>query len=496
MSSNLPLCCARAGLAALVLLGTQFGPSVVMASPWASPGDRQARFDIELLADFGIIEGPITTWPISWAQVSRSISDHGGETYPPYVEAAIDRLRAKMPNASDYRGLGYEADIKATNRPRIVRGFDGGARQDADARVSVDKHFSSTYVKMSVNFRDDPRDNNVQFDDSYIAQAVGNWVFYGGTLDQWWGPGFDAGMILSNNARPFPKVGLMRLDPKPFKTKLLSWLGPWQFNVFAGRLASNRNDFAHPILAGMRLSFRPMKGLSIGLSRTLQLCGKGRPCSLNTWGRALIGLGNLDNTGTPQEPGNQLAGIDIRYSSRVGDNTLSLFVEGLGEDEDLQGYSFSFGGSFAGAFSRGDKSWRVTVGYSDTFSDRLWVANRDPGSTYNHFIYTDGYSYKGRTIGHSLDTDSRLLSLGAYILDNRERQYYVRFRRADINSSGRGHHKVSDNHENINIAELGTVWPTRFGDFSAGLRVSNDLPNTPGISNFSAAVEAGWQVRF
>ena len=36
------------------------------AGPVASPGDIGLRHDIQMLADYGAIQGPTTAWPISW----------------------------------------------------------------------------------------------------------------------------------------------------------------------------------------------------------------------------------------------------------------------------------------------------------------------------------------------------------------------------------------------------------------------------------------------
>lgn len=39
-------------------------------------------------------------------------------------------------------------------------------------------------------------DNDFQFEDSYIVQALENWIVYGNFVDQRWGPGIESGMSL------------------------------------------------------------------------------------------------------------------------------------------------------------------------------------------------------------------------------------------------------------------------------------------------------------
>lgn len=486
--------------ALLIFVGLILAGGRVDASPWALPGDLQLRRDLEVLAAYGIIEGPITSWPLPWAQVSERLGSARGGGYPAHVMQAIERVRDQLPSARDYRGTGIEVEALGTNEPRVVRGFDGGARSEADVKIAADAHFSNTYVRLSLGYRNGAGNGKAHFENSYIAQAWGNWVFYGGLVGQWWGPGYDSALVHSTNARPMPKVGVTRLNPKPFGTKILSWMGPWQFNMYAARMESGRNDFAHPILFGMRYSFQPLRGLDIGFSRSIQLCGQSRPCGAKTWGKALVGVGNLDNTGTPNEPGNQLAAVDIRFARTIGWLDYSIYGELMGEDEDnylIDRNSALFGGTLGGGFGEDGWSWQVRAEYSDTMANRIIGKNVFPGLTYGHGIYTDGYRFRGRSLGATLDVDSRLLTLGAAATDPASRYYWLRFRHADINSSDLpGRNPVSATREKISFIEGGATIPTRFGDFVLEFRIADDQPNTPGIKDKDLAGEFGWRTRF
>jgi hypothetical protein len=69
------------------------------------------------------------------------------------------------------------------------------------------------------------------------------------------------------------------------------------------------------------------------------------------------------------------------------------------------------------------------------------------GSAYNNFQYTDGMRYRGRTLGFSLDSDSRLLSLQASWADDNDWSY-----------EGSLHHAVISN-PNINNVNVVTTAP-------------------------------------
>ena len=43
------------------------------ADPWLAPGNEGLRSDIQLLADAGILRGPVTTWPMSWPDIARDV---------------------------------------------------------------------------------------------------------------------------------------------------------------------------------------------------------------------------------------------------------------------------------------------------------------------------------------------------------------------------------------------------------------------------------------
>src|SRR3546814_6405488 len=131
---------------------------------------------------------------------------------------------------------------------------------------------------------------------------------------------------------------------------------------------------ALPILIAMRFDFAPAPGLEIGLNRALQLCGDNRPCGFNTIGKALTGFGNADNTGTPNEPGNQIAGFDLSYTTRIGPVTARLYGEMEAEDEDniiIDKFARMAGAQFSGPLGGGGASWELGGEWTDTYAWEL-----------------------------------------------------------------------------------------------------------------------------
>ena len=482
---------ARRGLAAaLLLLAT-----AAQASPWLRPDDRQARADVELLAAAGLIRAPVSAWPLPWAAVRPALRETSAQ--PPHVVAAIRRLAAR--DARENRPLRLTARADATNDAALVRDFGAHARSDVDTAVGFEANRGRLTLTGTVGSRSDQRGSGLNVEDSAAIVDAGGWALYAGTVDSWWGPGNDRALLLSTGARPFPKVGIKRLGSSPIDVPVLRWLGPWRADIFAGVLTGRRTDFHNPGIIAMRVIVAPARGLEIGLQRGLQLCGRSRPCGVGTIGRALIGLGDADNTGTPNEPGNQLAGYDISYTRLVGSVAAKVYAEAMAEDEDnviVDKYSYLAGGTLTGPLGQGGASWRVGFEWSDTLARKFPFGRRYPGTTYNNGIYTSGFTFRDRALGHSLGGDARLLTLSGALTDARDRRLYGSLRLADVNRKAGNPISGSATPERIRIATLGAELPIHVGRWSLEGRIQDNDVDTPGRSPMRGQVEIGWRMAF
>ena len=64
------------------------------ATPLIPAGNAALRADIQLLADYGVIRGPVTTWPLAWGPILADIEDSGSTVArPPQVLHAAARVR-------------------------------------------------------------------------------------------------------------------------------------------------------------------------------------------------------------------------------------------------------------------------------------------------------------------------------------------------------------------------------------------------------------------
>jgi hypothetical protein len=498
----------RFGLASLALL---FAVPAA-AGPWVGPGDARLRTDIELLRAHGYIVGPVDAWPLPWAQIDRGIERaRAGAALPPHLAAAVQRVAAL--SAYNQKPTRYLVRTAATNEPAIVRGFERVARNTADVTVAASHDRGALHVTWGGSWQSDGTDqqratrfgNGFSPDPSFVALRLGqNWSLYGGWIDTWWGPGQDGAMLFSTSARPMPKVGFRRLEPFSIDAPVLRWLGPVTFDMFVG-IANEKRDYDNPAMVGIRFAFQPTPWFEIGLNRGLQLCGSGRPCDARIIGRALLGLADFDNTGTLDEPGNQLAGFDMSYKRPIGKTgqILKLSFATTAEDADnilIEQFARQIGVGISGPV--GDKGVLLDAGFeyldsqATKFFGKLTADNAYPGSTYNNFIYTDGWTYGRRPVGHSLDGDTRAITVHMALTDTENRRWHLAARHIDLNVNDDPRYRLSRNRELIGVMEGGVNWPTRIGDLRANARLQYNAPDTPDRDRTTLQGEIGWTTRF
>jgi hypothetical protein len=386
---------------------------VVSADPWLAPGNSSLRSDVQFLADAGIVTTPVTSWPLSWADVVRDLDAvRAADLRTPNLLDAYDRVKREARRQTRVGVVGAHVEVAAAHEPSLLRGFEDMPREDGSIRAGVDWIGDRFAMRLQLQRVWSPPDGkSVRLDGSYLGMAVGNLMISAGYMEKWWGPGWGGSLILSSSARPIPSLTIERNYSRPFDLPVLSWLGPWRASFQAGRLESERGDFARPHFIALRVAFKPTPSLEVGVTRASQLCGEGRRCGLRTYAEMAIGRDNDQAPG--RQPGNQLAGFDARYSLGRRGIPMAVYAQAIGEDEAgyLPSKYLGLGGveawnRFAGWSVRGH------LEYARTSCD---FARQRPelGCAYESAVYTDGYRFRGRPIGHAWDRDSSGWTAGA-----------------------------------------------------------------------------------
>ncbi len=473
----------RLATAAVALLAA--APPVV-AGPYLAPGDVSLRSDLQLLNDIGAINIPLSTWPISWGEVHSQIGRVSDRTELSVAELAALEAVEQAAHDAVRNQAGLLARFAAASDPYTFRGFEKIPREEGELAGSIFRTGDRVAWELKVTAVANPTDGkNVRFDDSFLGVAAGNWMISAGYQSRWWGPGWSDSLIFSTNARPVPGIAAQRNGSDPFDIPGLRWLGPWNLVVFFGQLEHDR-AVPEAQMWGLRTVFKPKHNLEVGLSRSAQWCGEGRPCDLETFWNLLIGRDNVGEIPGQEEPGNQLAAVDVRWGRPFG-APMAFYTQWTAEDEagNLPSRWIGMAGlEFFGYLDTEVLSgrWRAHVELADTTLEFYESAPRFD-SAYEHSIYQSGYRYRNRVMGHTLDNDARALAAGLLLTTAREHDWNLTLRAGELNRGGVRPNPVAPHKQDLFLLGITHTRSFSFGAVRAGLEFDTIDDKVTGASD-------------
>ncbi len=467
------------------------------AAPWADPGDAGLRHDIELLADAGVLRGPVTTWPLPWAGIAADL-ERAPMPAGAAEQAAVVRLRKAVGLGTETERVRLHVGTAVATDARPLRSFEESPREKGEASAAVEWTGLRFSYRLKLTAVSDPADDLIaRADDSYFGVILGNYMLLVGQLDRWWGPGWQGSLILSSNARPIPGVALQRNFADAPDVRGLRWIGPWTMTTLMGQMEHGRNDVADTLFFGFRVNFRPRRDLEIGISRTAQWCGSGRVCDAEAFADLLLGRDNRgDTVDRINEPGNQLAGFDWRWRLPSTRQHFDWYGQFVGEDEA--------GGLPSRFIGLSGLAWH---GYSErllgALSARLEIADTTAefykqrkrfDYAYEHEIYTDGYRYRRRSIGHAMDNDGRMIALSLMLHRDGGEQWLATIRQADLNRGGERANTVAANALDLLNVEFSHRREFGSGQLSVGVGFDS-IDGKVGGSETDVRLHAAWRGR-
>lgn len=370
--------------------------------------DANLRTDLNWLNQQGVIQISTSTWPLSGDEIQRALSQAkvANNTQQKVINSVNNALQAD--NETVKVGLHAATDLKT-----IPQTFGENQKSQYQAAIEFNAGGESWDAKLRVNGEkdaliDNGHDANVE--GSYIAGKLWNQWLIAGQIPTYWGPGHDGSLIRGDASRPVDGVTVQRANQNAFESKWLSWIGPWQYQAFAGQL-DDYKAVPDAKLIGLRLTARPFPALEIGASRAIQWGGDGRPESLNSLWDAITGT--KDNGGTgKKDPSNQIAGFDGRlFLQPLLNVPVSLYGQFIGEDEAgglPAKYMYLGGADFSSIYK--DMPYQLYAEWADTRTN-----GEVRRISYAHTIYKDGYYQHGFPLGHAIGGDGQIYSVGGDI---------------------------------------------------------------------------------
>ncbi|MEI8668268.1 capsule assembly Wzi family protein [Pseudoalteromonas sp. B131b] len=435
----------------------------INAEPWVKPDDYGLRADIQQLADAGVILAPVTTYPLMWKSFISDVDSMPLEQLTPSLQDALLRVkhRYKSENSSSHS---LQLSAFAATDPIVATSFGATNTQETELSAAYAYLGDNFAAKVAVNYRKDGKKcladgktaddivtdqqaltdcNDTSLDDSYLAYRLGNWIFRAGAVEQFWGPGVDNSLIISGNAKPLPALSVTREKSTAFETPWLSWIGQWGFTAQMAKLESTR-VIPDALLWSSRLNIRPIQQLEIAVSWSAQWAGDGQPGSAGDFIDVVTGqtscIDGSDSCDSQLESkiGNQLAGIDIRWSDTLFNQPYAVYASTIGEDASSQfkpaDRAYLFGVQTTQRVY--DQNLLINVEYIDT-GVSCQAESIVENCYYEHSDYKSGYRYHGRTIGSTYDNDAQSVVLTLLGQLSNGDDWQVKLRSVDYNSDNR-----------------------------------------------------------
>jgi len=272
------------------------------------------------------------------------------------------------------------------------------------------------------------------------------------------------------------------LSTRPFSTPLLSWLGPWQAEFLVGLLDGPRVN-TNTLFSGLRFTFNPLPGLELSVARTEEFCGEGfvkKPHINIPSCKPLANYFNFTNSNGKANNVNDEGVFSIHYTGMAWDTAYEVYMQLMNEDSNPITHSATshlFGASIWVPF--GDTTARITAEYTDSIATRDVFSFGDymHGAAYNNYQYVDGMRYRGRTLGFSLDSDSRLESLQLSWNNDRNWTYTLTYHHAMISTpQNNAGNVVTTAPVTINLGEARVKLPLSWASIELAARVQDDQP--------------------
>ena len=391
--------------------------------------DQNLRTDLNWLNQQGVIQISTSTWPMSGDEIQRALSQAkiSNSVQQKVVDAVLTHLNAD-------NQLLKAALFAETDHKYLPQAFGDQEKSQYQAGLELNAGGSQWDARLRVNAEKDPQidhDQDVNVEGSYIAGKLWNQWLIAGQIPTYWGPGHEGSLIRGDASRPVYGITAQRAEQTAFSSKWLSWIGPWQYQAFAGQL-DNYDAVPDAKLIGLRVTAQPLPYMELGASRAIQWGGEGRPENFDSLWDAIIGKDNV--YGDTVNPSNQIAGFDARLNLQpLVQMPLGIYAQYVGEDE-------------AGGLPA-KKMYLAGVDYSSSYQNMPyqlyteWADTRTNGKaqgiSYNHSVYTDGFYQQGYSLAHAMGGDGQMVSMGGDIRFDPLNRLHGRVLFAKLNGSGR-----------------------------------------------------------
>ena len=248
--------------------------------------DMKLKSDLDWLNAQGVTQISTSTWPLTANEIRRGLA--AADTInakTPAQQQVLQSVRALL-NESSPSLVSTSASLNLqTNRKLLPQTFADDQLSGQQATVALGLSKKDWEFNLQANLKNDKLiddNSDVSFEGSYLAGTAANQWLVAGQIPAWWGPGHDGSLIRGDASIPVVGFTMQRDEQTAPTSKYLSWVGPWQYQLFGGQL-DDYTAIPDTKLFGMRLTAAPLPWLELGAARTFMWGGEGRPQSLSSF---------------------------------------------------------------------------------------------------------------------------------------------------------------------------------------------------------------------
>lgn len=427
--------------------------SVIATAQNLQLNDMSLKSELDWLRSQGVVQISTSTWPLTANEINRALESANIRT--PEQQQTVQSVRYtlnKQPKSLVNTTLSAYGQ---TDRKQLPQTFadDKLANFEASARAGISE--DNWEINLQANVKDeDIDDNDVSFDGSYVAGKYANQWLIAGQIPTWWGPGHDGSLIRGDASKPIVGLTMQRDTQTAPSSPYLSWIGPWQYQLFAGQL-DDYKAIPDTKLIGIRLTSSPTSWLELGASRTFMWGGEGKSQSLSSFVDALTGSkDNVDNK--EDDISDQLAGFDARINlAPLTTLPIGIYGQYIGEDE--AGYlpsknMYLAGIDYASSFNTtnmGVMPYQLYAEWTDTRS-----SGDVKGISYNHYVYTDGNYQYGYPLGYALGGDTESIAVGGKLWVDNQNFINAKVQHAKVNQSNLAINKAFPESDKLTVLDV------------------------------------------
>jgi hypothetical protein len=254
-------------------------------------------------------------------------------------------------------------------------------------------------------------------DGSAAVLGLNGWHVQAFTHQFWWGPGWQSSLVNGHNSPAWMGVGVQRGSVRRSDSAWLSWMGPWNLDVFVAKAQDPVVLTGQPkgfLFSGLRLTMKPQPWLELGLSRGLQAGGAGRPGGVSNFVKAFFGQQvNKDADSPFQDSSGQIAGYDARIRCPLSWGSCAAYTQWIGEDAAGKvPLPYKFMSLWGVERTYADGRYRVFAEYANTNAYSLPWDTKPTFAGYVNGVYSQGYTNGARWVGSAQGGASEVTSLG------------------------------------------------------------------------------------